>query len=152
MIYMWCQFNPFCALICQRLILLNLSGCQWVRSQSFDRCLGTIRWVVGEEGGWVESSGAVWKSRWTSWAPVPNKLTVSVDVKRHSTINEFLIFLLLLSFTMSARYLRTLNPIQVKFGFTFLFRFCLPQSVFLYSAKCLTITFSSWVKVVLLFV
>ena len=23
------------------------------------------------------------KSRWTSWAPVPNKPTVSVDVKQH---------------------------------------------------------------------
>ena len=27
----------------------------------------------------------VWKSWWTSWAPVPNKPTVSVDVKHHST-------------------------------------------------------------------
>ena len=33
----------------------------------------------------LQSSGAVWKSRWTSWAPVPNKPTVSVDVKHHST-------------------------------------------------------------------
>ena len=30
-----------------------------------------------------QSSGAVWKSRWASWAPVPNKPTVSVDVKQH---------------------------------------------------------------------
>ena len=30
-----------------------------------------------------QSSGAVWKSRWTSWAPVPNKPTVSVGVKQH---------------------------------------------------------------------
>ena len=30
-----------------------------------------------------QSSGAVWKSRWPSWAPVPNKPTVSVDVKQH---------------------------------------------------------------------
>ena len=30
-----------------------------------------------------QNSGAVWKSRWTSWAPAPNKPTVSVDVKRH---------------------------------------------------------------------
>ena len=30
-----------------------------------------------------QSSGAVWKSRWPSWAPVPDKLTVSVDVKQH---------------------------------------------------------------------
>ena len=32
-----------------------------------------------------QSSGAVCKSRWPSWAPVPNKPTVSVDVKQHST-------------------------------------------------------------------
>ena len=30
-----------------------------------------------------QCSGAVWKSRWTSWAPVPNKPMVSVDVKQH---------------------------------------------------------------------
>ena len=34
-----------------------------------------------------QCSGAVWKSRWPSWAPVPNKPTVSVDVKQHSTNN-----------------------------------------------------------------
>ena len=34
------------------------------------------------------SSGARWKSRWTSWAPVPNKLTVSVDVKQHFNNND----------------------------------------------------------------
>ena len=28
----------------------------------------------------IQSSEAVSKSRWTSWAPVPNKPTVSVDV------------------------------------------------------------------------
>ena len=33
--------------------------------------------------GTDQSSGAVIKSRWTSWAPVPNKPTVSVDVKQH---------------------------------------------------------------------
>ena len=30
-----------------------------------------------------QSSGAVRKSRWTSWAPIPNKPMVSVDVKQH---------------------------------------------------------------------
>ena len=34
----------------------------------------------------TQSSGAVWKSRWPSWAPVPNKPTVSVDVKQYSAI------------------------------------------------------------------
>ena len=32
-----------------------------------------------------QSPGAVWKSRWTSWAPVPKKPAVSVDLKQHST-------------------------------------------------------------------
>ena len=29
----------------------------------------------------------MWKSKWTSWAPVPNKPTVSVDVKQHFIIS-----------------------------------------------------------------
>ena len=36
----------------------------------------------------AQSSGAVWKSKWPSWAPVPNKLTVSVDVKQHFSNNN----------------------------------------------------------------
>ena len=36
----------------------------------------------------TQTSGAVWKSRWPSWAPVPNKPTVSVDVKQHFNINQ----------------------------------------------------------------
>ena len=36
----------------------------------------------------LQSSGAVRKSRWTSWAPVPNKPTVSVDVKQHFNNNN----------------------------------------------------------------
>ena len=35
-----------------------------------------------------QSSAAVWKSRWPSSAPVPNKPTVSVDVKQHFNINS----------------------------------------------------------------
>ena len=27
----------------------------------------------------------MWKLRWLSWAPIPNKPMVSVDVKQHST-------------------------------------------------------------------
>ena len=47
------------------------------------------RWTVLSVGDQMicavalQSSGAVWKSRWTSWAPDPNKPTVSVDVKQH---------------------------------------------------------------------
>ena len=33
-----------------------------------------------------QSSGDVWKARWPSWAPVPNKPTVSVEVKQRSAI------------------------------------------------------------------
>ena len=35
-----------------------------------------------------QRSGAVWKSRWPSWAPGPNKPTVSVDVKQHFNSNN----------------------------------------------------------------
>ena len=34
-------------------------------------------------GNTSELRSRVWKSKWTSWAPVPNKPTVSVDVKQH---------------------------------------------------------------------
>ena len=30
----------------------------------------------------------MWKSRWPSWAPVPNKPTVSVDVKQHFSFSN----------------------------------------------------------------
>ena len=36
----------------------------------------------------VRELGTVSKSRWPSWAPVPNKPTVSVDVKQHFIIIE----------------------------------------------------------------
>ena len=39
-----------------------------------------------------QSSGAALKSRWPSWAPVPNKPTVSVDVKQHFNIVGTLLF------------------------------------------------------------
>ena len=34
------------------------------------------------------SSRAVRKSRWLSWAPVPNKSKVSAEVKPHSTVHH----------------------------------------------------------------
>ena len=46
----------------------------------------------------LQSSGAVWKSRRPSWAPVPNKPTVSVDVKQH-----FIIFFLFSNGEISGR-------------------------------------------------
>ena len=35
-----------------------------------------------------QSPGAVWKSRWPSWAPRPMSLMVSVDVKQHWTMHR----------------------------------------------------------------
>ena len=36
--------------------------------------------------GWgSQRPGAAWKSRWPSWAPIPNKPTVSVHVKKYTT-------------------------------------------------------------------
>ena len=54
------------------------------------------------------------KSRWPSWAPVPNKPTVSVDVKQHSTffllvlvlLVLVLVFLLLLFVCRNRRWIR----------------------------------------------
>ena len=37
----------------------------------------------------AELGSCVRKSRWPSWAPVPNKPTVSVAVKQHSTNSAF---------------------------------------------------------------
>ena len=34
-----------------------------------------------------QSSGSVWKSRWLSWAPIPNKPTVFVDVTEPTSTN-----------------------------------------------------------------
>ena len=54
-------------------------------------CLFVGLWETKNE---IQSSGGVWKSRWTSWGPVPNKPTVSVDVKQHlnqPTQNEIVV-------------------------------------------------------------
>ena len=56
------------------------SGAVWDRAQEL--CETELRSCVRQ------SSGAVWKSRWTSWAQVPNKPTVSVDVKQHFNNNN----------------------------------------------------------------
>ena len=56
----------------------------WFGQPRRDIC--RIFWTRALRNG-GQSSGAVWKSRWTSWAPVPNKPTVSVDGKQHSTNN-----------------------------------------------------------------
>ena len=46
--------------------------------------------VLKVDGGLMreQSSGAVWKSRWPSSAPVPNKPTISVDIKQ--TLNQLM--------------------------------------------------------------
>ena len=36
--------------------------------------------------GFMQSPGAVWKSRWPSWVSVLKSLVVSVDVKQHWTV------------------------------------------------------------------
>ena len=47
-----------------------------------------IRWAL-EECSLSQSSGAVWKSRWLSWAPIPNKPAVSVDT---STLQQHVLY------------------------------------------------------------
>ena len=40
----------------------------------------------------LQSSAAVWQSRWPSWAPVPKKPTVSVDLKLNQRLITFVFF------------------------------------------------------------
>ena len=47
---------------------------------------GNSVWVLNVMLECTQSSGAVWKKRWPSWAPISNKPTVSVAVKQHWTI------------------------------------------------------------------
>ena len=54
----------------------------------WSECEGSVKYSLHSSP--FQSSGAVWKSRWPSWAPVPNKPTVSVDVKQHFNIPHFL--------------------------------------------------------------
>ena len=46
--------------------------------------LSPPEWFYSKMGSSVsQTSGAVWKWRWPSWAPIPNEPTVSVDLKQH---------------------------------------------------------------------
>ena len=62
--------------------IFNVRASQMLRAIAHGDCTKTVR--IWSEN---QSSGAVWKSRWTSWAPVPNKPTVSMDVKQHFSNN-----------------------------------------------------------------
>ena len=56
----------------------------WVTQNNMNR---KRYWTLAQRADTAaaQSSGTVWKPRWTSWAPrvPPNKPTVSVDVKQH---------------------------------------------------------------------
>ena len=63
--------------LCTRLQCTEFLACWWKVSS---RCWLCWMGLVFEI---AQNSGAVWKLRWPSWAPVPNKPMVSVDVKQH---------------------------------------------------------------------
>ena len=65
-----------------------------------------------------QSSGAVWKWRWTSWAPVPNKLSVSVDEKQQWT--QFFAATMSLSARITGRQDSTRTAVK-SFSFSFFF-------------------------------
>ena len=46
---------------------------------------------VTVEKCFCQRSGAMRKSRWLSWVPVPNKPMVSVDVKQHFNNDELML-------------------------------------------------------------
>ena len=62
----------------------ELRARNWLQRRRHMTATGSVSIALSIESlCWVQSSGAVWKSRWPwSWA-VPSKLTVSVDVKQH---------------------------------------------------------------------
>ena len=55
-----------------------------VKCFHIDCCLGLLKQLTRLS----RAQELCWKSRWPSWAPVPNKPTVSVDVKQHFKINQ----------------------------------------------------------------
>ena len=67
----------------------NVFGNNNIKRKPFPERISTATYSYGSLSALASehennpSSGTVWKSRWTSWAPVPNKPTVSVDVKQH---------------------------------------------------------------------
>ena len=87
------------------------------------------QWNMFGLGRNKQSSGAVWKSRWTSWAPVPNKPLVSVDVKQHFNLHG----------TNSDRYASRKNANEHK-GF----QNCLHQ-INVRDFKIVCTTFSKWI-------
>ena len=70
------------AMNCQSHWLLWAAACVWMSDISFvqSACL----WESAAIHLLTSSSGAVWKSRWTSWAPVPNK---PIFCGRKATLN-----------------------------------------------------------------
>ena len=76
--------------------LMDTQSARAVSADLMECVMSTVRpasgqlvvwWLVLYPARGIQStrqrSGAVRKSTWTSWAPVPNKPTVSVDVKQH---------------------------------------------------------------------
>ena len=72
------RWRPLSVQACHVYLLLNKLSRQ---HHSFMPSLWTVFDIPFTEQIGVQEP--VWKSRWTSWAPVPNKPTVSVDVKQH---------------------------------------------------------------------
>ena len=66
----------------------------------------------------LQSSGAVWKSSWPSWAPVPKKPTVSVDVKQR-IITDFFDFFF--SFPELQCFVCSLRSLLLLYVYFFLF-------------------------------
>ena len=84
----WRRLCLLCASDVWSAPLSTLPGCSWrLRSSSAQRhrktdirtCISAFLNALNP----TQNSRVVWKSRWPSWAPVPNKPTVSVDVKQH---------------------------------------------------------------------
>ena len=84
----WRRLCLLCASDVWSAPLSTLPGCSWrLHSSSAQRhrkkdirtCISAFLNALNP----TQNTRAVWKSRWPSWAPIPNKSMVSMDVKQH---------------------------------------------------------------------
>ena len=95
----WRRLCLLCASDVWSAPLSILPGCSWQlhsssaqnhRQKDVRTCIRAFLKALNP----TQNTRAAWKSRWPSWAPIPNKSTVSVVVKRHSTNVQIRLFIL----------------------------------------------------------
>ena len=76
--------------------VLLLCATDWLLMYSFYWCVAISYIYMGsgltkkqnKKNNRDQAARAMWKLRWPSWLPVPNKPTVSVDIKQHTHLKK----------------------------------------------------------------